>query len=287
MTDLIDLQLSLAGIGVRGTLDFDCRKEHLLARFGAFQTESLPDDTVDVRVRTAADFAPAHPPRVSYPSSDASIDVDGSVVFRRSSEEVRFWPEARRVEVRARPSGAQLLPVEDPTPLDTPLRLLLSHQLPRRDGMLLHASGYGDARGAVLFAAVSGGGKTTTARKLPPAHVLSDDQIALRREGGEWFAYALPFVGEYRRATVPRRCPLRAIVLLAKGPHPRIERTPRPIALARLLGCTVYFLRADPIVTTLFDRCAELTERVAVYTLTLDRETPVMPWVEELLGAAP
>lgn len=284
MTDPIALDLSLAATGFRTRLDPRCRAEHITARFGAYQTAALPDDTVSVSVALDPDFALDRPSRVEYPSTDAEQLADGTIVFRRSSEITRYDPAARAATVLARPTSKHLAPIEDPTPLDTPLRVLLSHMLPRREGLLMHASGYGDARGAVLFAAVSGGGKTTTARKLPAAHVLSDDQIALRRERNEWLAYALPFVGEYRAATVPRVCPLRAVVLLAKGDAPRLARTARPVALARMMGCVVYFLRGDPITSTLLDLCADLTARVPVFTLTTTREAPMEPVLDQLLG---
>ncbi len=112
MTAPIELDLCLAATGFRARLDAGCRRDHLVARFGAFQCDALPDDTLDVSVQTDPDFALDRPSRVAYPSSDATREPDGTLLFRRSSERVRFWPDARRAEVFARPTAAHLDPVE-------------------------------------------------------------------------------------------------------------------------------------------------------------------------------
>jgi len=123
---------------------------------------------------------------------------------------------------------------------------------------------------------------TTTARKLPHENVLSDDQVALRRIEGAWTAWALPFVGEYRRATVPRVAPLRAVVLLAKGEGATLTRVHPAAAIAPVMRCAVNFA-PGPHGAALLDLAADLATRVPVHRLTLDRDAPVTPALDALL----
>ncbi|MBI5516565.1 MAG: hypothetical protein HY909_22460 [Deltaproteobacteria bacterium] len=279
------LHLSLAGMNVQVRWCGVFPHINVHARFGAYLVSpATPDLALDLTVDP--DYRPEHPPRAVYPSPEVSVLPDGRIELVRTSERVTWDPVGHTAVARARPSSATLQPVEDPTPMDTPLRELLACALPARQGLLLHASGYGDARGAVVFAAVSGGGKTTTARKLPPDGVLSDDQVAVRRLGDRWMAFALPFVGEYRRATRPYQGPLRALVLLEKSTTGlRLARVPAPEATARALAHTVRFARggdAGPLLALAADLCRQ----VPVWSLALGLEEPVVPTLDALLGGS-
>src|SRR5690606_12432958 len=145
--------------------------------------------------------------------------------------------------------------------VENALRMVLATELVSAGGLLLHASGWADRERAVVFPAVSGGGKTTTAFKLPDDQVLSDDQVALR-DGDAW---SLPFVGEWGRRTAPRHAPLRAIALLGKAETPRLTRLPEARALVRLLGCVVSF---DPAqAQAAFALAEQWVKAVPVYEL--------------------
>ncbi|MBL8604188.1 MAG: hypothetical protein JNK72_19835 [Myxococcales bacterium] len=275
--------LNLAGETVKVSLDPACREAHVDARFGAFYTgEGAAAWEVSVEVL----------PRWRVPEGagifpGVGVRREGARwVFVRSTDVTTLDPETRRVTVQARASGHDLAPVEDPTPLDTPLRLLVAYSIVRRQGFLLHAAGYRDAArgGALVFAAVSGGGKTTTARKLPHAGVLSDDQVAIVRAAGGFEAHALPFVGEYRRATAPGASPLKRVVLLGKAEAPaRSPVRPREAA-TQLARCAVYFARGDAAVGQMFNTVLDVCEQVPVERWSMPRDFDVAPWVDAVLG---
>lgn len=275
--------LSIAGMPVSVRADGPVNPAHVEARFGAYArppwVDDLPGFALDVRAEEG--WAPPRPVRAELPGADVRWLDAGRVEFLRAYDLTVVDLANRRAESACGPSVARV-PVVDPTGLDTPLRLIASLALPAHDGLLMHASGYADDRGAVLFLAVSGGGKTTTARKLPHEHVLSDDQVALRRIDGRWSAWALPFVGEYRRATVPRRAPLRAIALLAKGEGAALEAVAPAAALASVMRCAVSFA-PGPQVARVLDLVADLVTRVPVRRLTIAREAPVGPCLDALL----
>jgi len=276
--------LSLAGIPVSVRAEGPVNPDHVAARFGAFTDCPWEDDLApwSLTVRATEGWAPPRPVRAEVPGADVRWLDASRVEFLRAYDLTVLDLAARTGESACGPSVARV-PVVDPTALDTPLRLIASLALPPQDGLLMHASGYADDRGAVLFLAVSGGGKTTTARKLPHANVLSDDQVALRRIDGVWTAYALPFVGEYRRATVPRRAPLRAVALLAKGPEgASLARVAPSAAIASALRCAVNFAPGRHGAAVL-DLAADLVARVPVHRLTLARDTAVTPSLNALL----
>jgi hypothetical protein len=285
---MIAVQLRLAGVDVRAEIAGPCDPAHVTARFGGFFVKDIDDSsawTVRVAVEPGRWEVPAG--HGVFPGAGVTRQGD-AVVYTRQTDVTVLDPVARTLTVRARPSPRGIGPVEDPTPLDTPLRLLMAWALPRLGGVLVHACGWAECEpalpaGAVLFAAVSGGGKTTTARKLPHAGVLSDDQVALTRGPDGWVAHALPFVGEYRMATRSRSAPLRRVVLLAKGDTFRDE----PVALARALGalarCGVYFTPGDAGAASVLDALVDVARSVGVARWTLALETPVLPRVREIL----
>lgn len=276
--------LSLAGLPVTARAEGAVNPEHVDARFGAFTRVPRVDDLppFELRVRAIEGWAPPRPVRAAVPGADLSLLGDGRMEFLRVWDRTVIDLPRRCAESECGPSVARV-PVVDPTGLDTPLRFIVSLALPLHEGLLLHASGFGDERGAVAFLAVSGGGKTTTARKLPHAHVLSDDQVAVRRVRGTWTAFALPFVGEYRRATVPRAAPLAGLVLLAKGEGAALTPVAPAAALGSLLRCVVNFAPGAHG-RAILDLAADLVTRVPVHRLTLARDAPVEPCLEAILG---
>lgn len=279
---MVDIELQVAGVGFRARVEGSCDPASVEARFGAYRAAS-GDDAIDLRVRVIEGWRPPRPPALPYPGAEGAEGADGSVYFFRETDALTWWPRERRAEGERVAWETKLVGATDVTPLDTPLRLLLSHALPARDGLLVHASGYGDARGAVVFMAPTRGGKTTTTRKLPHDHVLSDDQVALRREGGVWWAYALPFVGEYARATTPRRARLRAVVLLEKAPTLSLTPVPPGEALARVLRCTVRFVRGGDA-GPLLGLAGDLVEAIPVRRLALAKDDPIDGVLEALLA---
>ena len=283
---MISRSLSLAGQRFDLALEGDIDAAHLDARFENFYgADEAPElaPPVSLSLRATAGWAPPRPTQTPYPGVDLSRE-GAALVFTRETERVRYAPDEGRAEVEARPTARGLAPLVDPTPVDTPLRLLMAYLLPRRDGVLLHASGYADARGAVCFLAVSGGGKTTTARKLPEERVLSDDQVALRRVRGRWEAFSLPFVGEWARATRRLRAPLRGLVVLAKGEASALERVRGAAAIAGLARSVVNFVTDDPAGARVLDHAASLVSEVPAWRWTTPRDGDVAPVLDAVLG---
>jgi hypothetical protein len=281
-----EIDLNLAGVPFDVRVEGPCNHPNIEARFGAYRRDrcALPlrSPAASVRVEVIPGWRPPREPSVPFPGAESEVLADGRVRFLRSSDLITWDPAAREASSQRLYVDQTLPPLIDATPIDTPLRLILSHDLPAHGGLLVHGAGYADARGAVAFLAPTRGGKTTTSRKLPEAHVLSDDQVALRRVDGAWRAFALPFVGDYAKATVPREAPLRALVLLEKSETVSCARVAEARALARVMHCVVRFVRGAGG-AELLSLAGDLVAQTPVYALALSRDEPVMPFVERML----
>lgn len=274
------ITLSLAGITFDVTYD-DAESAFVDARFGPYRTDGHAD-AITLRIEHDPSTRITQPASIRYPGA-ALIASEPQLVFeRRDLRLVCDRTTRTAVATIAEPPVTRGQPVQQPTSLDTPLRLLLSVFLAERDGLLIHATGFADERGAVVMPASGGTGKTTTACKLPDESVLSDDQVAVVRTPHGWEAHALPFVGLWGKQTTPRAAPLRAIAFLAKSTTPTLTPLRPADALARLLACTVEF-RTGPETAATLDRTTHLATTVPAYELALDRETPVLTYVDELL----
>lgn len=112
-------------------------------------------------------------------------------------------------------------------PYVIPYLLMLERPLLRRDCLVLHSSCVATERGSILFTAPSGGGKTTQSefwRDYCGAHIVNGDKNALGREpDGGFITYGLPFSGSSPDC-LNENHPLRAVVLLGKGPRDELFR---------------------------------------------------------------
>jgi hypothetical protein len=111
-------------------------------------------------------------------------------------------------------------------------QLVLLAPLARESGFLLHASGAVIDGQAFVFAGHSGDGKTTLSRLLAAEglELLSDERIALRKQGHGFRAYGTPWPGEGEIIS-SASYPLGGVFILRKADRHRV-REGRPSLLA-------------------------------------------------------
>jgi hypothetical protein len=111
-------------------------------------------------------------------------------------------------------------------------QLVLLAPLARESGLLLHASGAVIDGRAFVFAGHSGDGKTTLSRLLAAEglELLSDERIALRKQGDGFRAYGTPWPGEGEIVS-SASYPLAGVFILRKADRHRV-REGRPSLLA-------------------------------------------------------
>lgn len=105
------------------------------------------------------------------------------------------------------------------------------------NSMIIHASYIVYNKKAVLFSALSGGGKSTQARLWQNnlgAEIVNGDRAVIKREKEGWFVHSLPMCGSSGICT-QKSAKLGAIVMLNKGNDNKIEQLSNAQKLALLL----------------------------------------------------
>jgi hypothetical protein len=148
----------------------------------------------------------------------------------------------------------------DALPLETFLTAICAGHLLKNDGFLLHAAAITADDGAYVFFGPSGSGKTTVA-ELIGRGVITDEMVAIRRGGGRYRIFAVPWRGQRVDAS------LTALFRLRQAPETAF--TPlSPTAAVRQLLPSVFFPRADALeVSRFFEIAGELVTQVPCYEM--------------------
>lgn len=148
-----------------------------------------------------------------------------------------FQPDFRRGEIYVDlvDEGASVCPYPLGAPLDRVLFLnVMAHGL----GVMLHACGVVlDGKGYV-FAGPSDAGKTTLARlwaESSDVTVLGDECLILRKQGGQFWIYGTPWVGEAGLYSA-RGVPVERLLFLHHADQNLVARTPLNRAAELLLA---------------------------------------------------
>jgi hypothetical protein len=199
--------------------------------------------------------------------------------------------DSTRVMVYVDQDDARLGPVT--YPLD---QLLLMNHLASQGGVIVHSAGVVMDGRTLVFAGVSGAGKSTIARLFIQSglgeSLLSDDRLVMRVGGdqearAEITAWGTPWPGD---AGVARNAcaPLAAILFLVKSEVDKVVRLSTGEAarsLVRVASCPWYDAGRLPSV---LDTCSRVIENTPCYQLHFRAHVDVVGLVSELaheLGA--
>ncbi len=120
------------------------------------------------------------------------------------------------------------------------LMLLMINLLNQGRGVLFHGCGIKVGDKGLLFAGVSGAGKTTTAnlwKDIPEVTVLSDDRVIVRRRAdGRFWLYGTPWHGDAKAAS-PESAPLDKVFVLNHALANGITRVSPGTAIGQLVRC--------------------------------------------------
>jgi hypothetical protein len=210
-----------------------------------------------------------------YPSSGAApdliIDIERVPGFARGRERGPEYPAFRRTLVahdtialsRFDAEGEIVLPAGDTGPvragfrvaesansLEAAIRIGASIALPRRGGLILHASAVAAHGRAWIFAGVSGAGKSTIASLLagasPELIKIADELIIIKPAAtGAFAAHVTPFIGSQG---LPHRAsmPVAALHFLVQARQHRRVPVARPDAVRELLRHVLVYV-AEPM----------------------------------------
>ena len=164
------------------------------------------------------------------------------------------------------------------TPLAYPLdQILLMYILARKNGFVIHATGFIHQGKSFIFPGKSGAGKSTlsrTIRGLDDMELLSDDRIAVRKSGSGYQAYGTPWPGDAGIA-VNKGAKLHAIFLLHQGQENRIRVMDSREALERMLPVISVPWYDKDVLQDVLSSCEELISTVPVYELSFTRDIDI------------
>ena len=219
----------------------------------------------------------------------ATADNSSILVKRLGGRiKVRFTADARCQVVDvfiSRPRGTvsdeELLLMEIlPLPV---VALLSGHQ-----GLLLHSCAVALEEEGILFAGVSGSGKSTMAdlwRRFgpPSSRVVDDEHILARRVNESAVLYGAPW-SRGPRAAEFSRTPLKAVFFLSHSRRNQCIALSPSEALAEFLS-QVYLpvWSRDQLEVTLHT-CAALLQEVACYRLPFAPDESIVGFVQEVIG---
>jgi hypothetical protein len=168
-----------------------------------------------------------------------------------------------------------------PYAIDAVLRIVHTLALAKRGGFLLHSASAIRNGKAFLFAGVSGAGKTTISRLVPPDATLLTDEISyVRKQAAGYIAYGTPFTGELAKLGENASAPVAALYLLAQGPENRIDPVAAADAGRELLANVLFFAEDPEMVHRAFQAACDFVGRVPIHRLTFVPDARV--W--ELIG---
>ena len=286
--NVADMVLSLRsgpGVRVKGHVD-------------SFLVDEQPEVTVNVRFGYKSDWAGEwHQVTTGEDfgwNAFRAKDRDAILVKRLGgSMLVRFAPdrECRVVDVlldgsgdgreRARRRERELLLVET---LPLPVVVLLSG----RDGLFLHSCAVALQGEGVLFAGVSGSGKSTMAelwrRFGPPASkVIDDEHIIVRNATESSILFGAPWSRGLRKATFSRT-PAKAIFFLSHGEQNQCERLSSSEAFAKLLSQVFLPVWSQEQLELTVQACARLLGNLDCYHLQFVPDLEVVDLVQDIVG---
>lgn len=263
---LFDLNLEIAGLGIRIEMEDAALHGAALSRYGTF----APTGPASLRLLVQGVEPPERP-------------REGEMVVRplgHGRYRIRRPDLECLVDLRNGQASARLAP--SPFALDALLRVILTLLLAREGGFLLHSAGLLRRDRAYIFYGVSGAGKSTTVRHPGDAAILSDELVAVRRAGEGFRAYGTPFSGEMGCPGEAVSGPLAALLKLGRPPGPVLERLGPSEAGRGLLRCALYFGGNRQDTDALLRTCLELAGAVPCYHLRLRLEAPLWEQLDEL-----
>jgi hypothetical protein len=246
-----------------------------------------------------------------YPSAGAApdliIDIERVPGFASGRQRGPEYPAFRRARIghdtialsRFDAEGEIVLPAGDTGPLrarfrvgdsanslEAAIRIGASIALPRRGGLILHASAIAARGRAWIFAGVSGAGKSTIASLLagasPEIIKLADELIIIKpAEQGAFAAHVTPFIGSQG---LPHRAstPVAAVHFLVQARQHRRVPVARPDAVRELLRHVLVYVAEPETAGRVLAVASGLAGQVPCYGLEFENNARVM----DVLGIA-
>lgn len=246
-----------------------------------------PDLVLDIE--HVPGFASGRARSPAYPAFDARLRGPRHVALSRFDAEGELvLPDAPDGPVHGRFRVG-----DSPNSLEAAVRIGMSVTVPRRGGLLLHASAVQARADAAVFIGKSGAGKSTIAAMLdrvPGMARLADELVIVMPDQaltatsdatpmpgatpGAWRVHVPPFLGG---VTLPfgAHAPLAGVHVLVQAPHHRRALLPRTEAVRALLPHVLAYVAEPDTAAHALTAAAALTAAVPCYRLEFAKDPGV------------
>jgi hypothetical protein len=237
MEKLDELRFCIGGItfSVRAS-GYDLRHDHNRLRYQPFLVLAEPDVFVQ---RHFEPFAlPQQQLKIYDPFPDWNISkLDASYLFHIGDEMALFREDFTQADIYSDKDVVGPGFSSFDYPFDQFMTIGL---LSQRQGILVHACGVSDCGHGLLFAGVSGAGKSTIAnlwKDKKDATVFSDDRVVIRKIDGRFWMYGTPWHGDAELCS-PEKVLLERIFFLNHARENKVEGIKGVDAASKLLVCS-------------------------------------------------
>lgn len=238
-------------------------------------SDLLPDLVIDIE--HVPDFARGRARSPAYPAFDARLRGPRHVALSRFDAE----GEIVLPETPDGPVHGRFRVGDSPNSLEAAVRIGMSVTVPRRGGLLLHASAVQTGAGAAVFIGKSGAGKSTIAAMLdgvPGMTRLADELVIIMPDrddqhdaqndarGGAWRVHVPPFLGG---VALPFgvHAPLTGVHVLVQAPRHQRALLPRTEAVRALLPHVLAYVAEPDTAAHALAAAAAVTAAVPCYRL--------------------
>ena len=272
----------------------------VVGHVNSFLAGGLPEAAIDIRFGNESDWAGEwHELSIGEGLGwNAFRAADGKfILVERLGGEmlVRFGsdPRCRTVDVLLRlpgESSAGDIPPELELLLVETMPLPVVALLSGRGGLFVHSCAVALDGEGILFAGVSGSGKSTMAelwRRYGPrsSTVIDDEHILARSTAGSTMLFGAPWSRGARKATFSRT-PAKAIFFLAHGEQNQCDRLSPGEALAQLMSQVFLPLWCQDHLELTVQTCARLLESIDCFSLQFVPGAEVVDFVQDVLGVS-
>ena len=163
-----------------------------------------------------------------------------------------------------------------------------SQMLASTRGALVHAAAVVRRGRAYLFFGKSGDGKSTAAELSRRYEVIGDDVIAIKKIGGDYFAFATPWTQKpFVKAASRRRAKIRAVFFLNKSRAVAFDPVSAPQGVATIIYNHVHFLNLTgraPACRT-FRTVSDLARRVPMFRMRFTKKGNFWPKLVRIVAS--
>ena len=172
------------------------------------------------------------------------------------------------------------------------LQVVLIQYLTGREGVFIHGMGVRDReKGALVFAAKSGGGKTTLA-KLWHTHrqgsVYNDDRIIIRYKEGSFFIYSNPWHGDFSDylASCVKAEELKRIFFIYHSSKNTMKHLSANEAFQLLYPCLILPFWDRGRLTDVIDLCERMVNTIPCFHMGFRKDNSVIQFVRNTCDTA-